>query len=458
MKYEIYGLVHKVAKKIFHRNNDLPQNVKLVSFPLKTSKQGKFNIKNAMFINELNDLPEEIEISKVYPVENFVNAKLGQEYPESFVRKHVNIHKSSSLDQTKELWEGFIKSSIIPSGYRNAGFHYAGFIQEYQEWCLPSWIWTNAAIVRYYCKIGEIDEAERIGELFLSQQQECGGWVVRNDYSTSGVSPQLAPNDSCYIASNALLELYHLTKKKKYLNAAIKTADWTERTARPDGLVLFAFDAKTEKWIKNKNIVDIGFTAALFANLYEITGNARYKLYLEKFIDAYINTFYMPSKNCFSTAIDGDDRQFGGAFGRGQGWALEGLISAYRVLKSDAVKNVIENTINTLLIMQKKNGSWSYNLLRPLMGEDCKAVPVIAKCFLDWSYLNKDRHDLVMAAKKAITWCVKHTAVNGIGRGGIFSYTVEGAVVHHYYTNTAFVYGSSYALETVKMLEQLSKV
>ena len=51
MKYEVYGLVHKAAKIVFRRNNDLPRNVKLVSFPLKMSKQGKFNVKNAVFIS-----------------------------------------------------------------------------------------------------------------------------------------------------------------------------------------------------------------------------------------------------------------------------------------------------------------------------------------------------------------------------------------------------------------------
>lgn len=457
MKYEMYGLIHKVAKKVFRKNNDLPRNVKLVSFPLIMSKQGKFNIKNAAFINEFDELPMDVELSKVYPVENYVNVELDQKYPKSFVRKHVSIRKSSTLDQAKELWKTFVKSSTIPPGYRNAGFHYAGFIQECQEWCLPSWIWTSAAIARYYCKIGQIVDAERIGNLFLVQQKECGGWVVRNDYSQSGVSPQLAPNDSCYIASNALLELYRFTKKEKYLNAAIKTADWTVKTARPDGLVFFAYDTRSKKWIKNKNIVDTGFTAKLFAELYEITGNIRYKQFLEKFTNAYINAFYMSNKKCFSTAIDEKDRQFGGAFGRGQGWALEGLIPAYRVLRSDLVKKVIENTINTLLHMQNKNGSWSYNLLRPLMGEDCKAVPVIAKSLLDWSNLNEKRQDLIVAAHNALNWCVRQTVVNGIGKGGIFSYTVEGAVVHHYYTNTAFVYGSSYALEVAKMLEGFNR-
>ena len=106
--------------------------------------------------------------------------------------------------------------------------------------------------------------------------------------------------------------------------------------------------------------------------------------------------------------------------------------------------------------MQKNDGGWSYNLLRPLMGEDCKAIPVIAKCLLDWYELEDQDQRLIVSAQRALEWCAKHTATNGTAAGGIFSYTIEGAIVHHMYTSTAFVYGSSYALEVKNKLDRLS--
>ena len=39
-----------------------------------------------------------------------------------------------------------------------------------------------------------------------------------------------------------------------------------------------------------------------------------------------------------------------------------------------------------------KNGGWSYNLLRPMMGIDCKGVPVIAKCIVEW-YLEEKKEE-----------------------------------------------------------------
>ena len=147
--------------------------------------------------------------------------------------------------------------------------------------------------------------------------------------------------------------------------------------------------------------------------------------------------------------------RYGGAFGRGQGWALEGLIPAYHVLKDEQLKKVIDDTVATLLKLQLKNGGWSYNLFKPMMGEDCKAVPVIAKCLLDWYRIGSKDERLIEATEKALFWCGNHTVANEEAAGGIFSYTIEGAVVHHMYTNTAFVYGSSYALEVNEMLKKL---
>lgn len=447
MKYEIYGAIHKTLKKILKRNNDLPNTVKLVNFPAQMARKELFTIRNAAFVNEKKTEASTIKKTDVYPVENLVNSDFDPVYPLSFWKRKSVKSYVSSIGEAAALWPDFLEASEIPNGYRNAGIHYAGYIQNCMEWCLPSWMWTNAALVRYYCSVGKIERAKKLGDLIIGQQQQCGGWIVRNDYTRKGVSPQLAPNDSCYIALNCCLSLYETTGEQRYLDSAIRNAKWTEETARPDGMVWFAYDTKKEEWIKDRNIVDTGFTAGLFAKLYEITKEEHYLCFLQRFITSYIKAFYMPNEKCFSTAIGENDCQYGGAFGRGQGWALEGLIPAYRVLKDENIKKVIKECVGTLLNLQLKNGGWSYNLLKPMMGEDCKAVPVIARCLLEWYEIGDKNSQIIHAVKKALEWCAKHTVSVGDAKGGIFSYTIEGAVVHHMYTSTAFIYGSSYALE-----------
>lgn len=462
MIYELYGLLHKNAKRVLKRNNELPSNVKLVSFnEADFNSDGTCNLETEtkIFINEKDVSGTQIQLKKsdVYPVENLAPINLDAKFPLSFNNQKCSFIFSKTSEQAIEAWAKFIDNSRIPEGFRNGGCHYAGYIKECSQWCLPSWIWTNAALVRYYCLNNEIDKAIELGKLIIDQQQDCGGWIVRNDYSKDGIIPELAPNDSCYIALNCCLALYDATGNEFYLESAEKNAAWIIETARPDGLVYFAFDAKRNHWIKDRNIVDTGFTAGLFARLYEITEKKEYLQFLEQFITVYIKVFFMPEHKCFATAIDGHDNQHGGAFGRGQGWALEGLIPAYRVLKKKELKQVIDDTVRTLLRMQLKDGGWSYNLLKPLMGVDCKAVPVIAKCLVDWYQTGEEDTELLQAAKLALKWCEKHTVISGEAYGGIFSYTIEGAIVHHMYTNTAFVYGSSYAAEVKILLDKVGK-
>ena len=370
-----------------------------------------------------------------------------------------NILSSSSIKRgvypadASTLWDIFIQSAEIPSGLEHAGTLYAGYIGESQEWCLPSWIWTNAATVRAYCSNTSIEKAKVLADKLAEQQQECGGWIVRNDYDKQGAIPMLAPNDSAYMANNAFVELYLATKETKYLDIARKCADWIIKTARPDGIVYTGYNMRDEKWDKSCVIVDTGFTGGLFSRLYEITHEEKYHNFLKRFVDNYIELFYIPSAHGFCTSIDKKNHQQGGMFGRGQAWALEGLIPAYKVLKDKKIKMVIDATIDNLIKVQCKNGGWAYNLTKPLMGEDCKAVSVIAKDMMEWYAITKDMR-IRRSAEHALEWCRKHTAIEGEAKGGIFSFCMEGAIVQNLYTSCAFVYASAYAIELEQMLKQ----
>lgn len=349
-------------------------------------------------------------------------------------------------------WKQFILRSAVSLG----NFHnmlFAGYIAENNKWCLPSWIWTNAAVVCEACHCGDLNFAKTIAKGLAERQQKCGGWIVRNDFDKQGAMPILAPNDSAYIANNAFLTLYEQTKEEKYLNIAKRCADWIIETTRPDGMVYVGYNMRDEKWDKNCVIVDVGFTAGLFARLVEITHEEKYLTFLRRFIKRYIELFYIPEKHGFCTSIDKDNHQQGGMFARGQAWALEGLIPAYKVLKDETIKQVIEKTIDNLLCKQLKNGGWSYNFSKPLLGEDCKAVSVIAKDMMEW-YKNSNDERIRKSASKALDWCCKHTAIEGEATGGIFSFCMEGAIVQNLYTSCAFIYSSAYAIELYEMLKK----
>lgn len=350
------------------------------------------------------------------------------------------------------LWRRFIYNAAILSIESNAGSLYAGYIMEAKRWCLPSWIWTSAASARVLVNKNKTNLIGNVISYLIDCQTNRGGWIVRNDFDSQGAIPMLAPNDSAYIANNAFLTLYKRTKDEKYLNIVRKCADWIIETARPDGMVYTGYNMRDEKWDKNCVIVDVGFTGGLFARLAEYTREDRYLIFLKKFIERYIELFYIPEKQGFCTSINKDNKQQGGLFARGQAWALEGLIPAYKVLKYERIKQVIDKTVDNLLREQLRNGGWPYNLTRPLMGEDCKAVSVIAKDMMEWYKITKDER-IKVSAQKALEWCCKHTAIEGEATGGIFSFCMEGAIVHNHYSSCAFVYASAYAIELSEMLK-----
>lgn len=361
---------------------------------------------------------------------------------------NLGVDENSAPD----FWSRFISNSLVPFGNENESTHYAGYVREASAWCLPSWIWTNAAIVRVWCLSGKTAEAIALGEKLMNLQLACGGWIVRNDYDKEGVIPILAPNDSAYIANNAFLTLFEITGNDKYLDVAIRCADWIIDTARSDGMVYTGYDMKRNHWSENHVIVDVGFTAGLFARLFEYTQDERFKTFLSRFVDRFIELFYIPSKHGFCTSINKDNKPNSSMFGRGQAWALEGLIPAYIVLKTEKIRAVIDDTINNILNQQCKDGGWPYNFSKKLMGKDCKAVSVLAKNVMDWYQIHPN-DNMRKSSQKALNWCMVHTANEGEAIGGIFSYCVEGAVVHNLYTSSAFVYASAYAIE----LEQLLK-
>lgn len=362
-----------------------------------------------------------------------------------------NLKCGVSVDNGTHCWNSFIFSSSI-NHREGKGIHYAGYVAENRKWCHPSWIWTNAAIVRMCCECNKDKQAIELGEALALRQQECGGWIVRNDYDKSGAIPVLAPNDSAYIANNAFLKLYDVTQDERFLAIARRCADWIIDTARPDGLVFTGYNTRDGNWDKNCVIVDTGFTAGLFANLVNITKEKKYYDFLERFVKRYIELFYISEKKGFCTSIDKNDKTQGGMFARGQAWALEGLIPAYSVLKDERIKEVIDNTVETLLKEQRRDGGWAYNLTRKLMGEDCKAVSVIAKNMMEWYKITEDSR-IKDCAIRALDWCRKHTASEGDAKGGIFSYCVEGGIVKELYTSCAFVYASAYAIELDEMLK-----
>ena len=260
MIYELYGKAHKTAKAMLRRSY-VPK-YRLVSVPFSELNHDQFLVTErdkSEFINDYRIAKGLVSKIDIFPVENVVKIGTFSRLKDSFDLQRRVASSGVKHDDAAIVWSKFIAASKIPEGYRNAGLSYAGFIMEADSWCLPSWIWTNAAIVRMNCRYGDMEEARRITDILVSKQQPEGGWIVRFDYDDQGAVPIWAPNDSAYIANNACIEMYLATKDKKYLDAAEQCAQWIITTARSDGMVFVGYNMREGKWQTKHNIVDVGF-------------------------------------------------------------------------------------------------------------------------------------------------------------------------------------------------------
>lgn len=446
-----YCAAHRAAKAVLGRSAEpkvtffhcyTPEDVKSV-----LSFQEDWSAAGSPAVNDSDLFPTAAE--SLFWGENVIDA------PRLGVRGGSPAPRDAAYGTCDEAWRGFIDAARVPDGWRNSGLYAVCMARPSGQWSLSSWVWTTAAIARYHAMVADHCELSRIVGALLELQLPEGGWVVRHDFVGGRTTPMIAPNDSAYIANNALLSAYGSTGDGRYLEAAERCADWIISTAQPDGLVYLGKDAFSGKWVRDSNIVDIGFTAALFARLYVLTGRRAYRSFLERFCDAYVSAFRNPEDGSFATGIDGARRRHGGTFARGQAWALEGLIPAADALESPELYEVCEAIVRNLLSGQMRDGGWAYNMSAPLMGQDCKGVPVIALSLARWGSLSGDGSALD-ASRRALEWCRAHTPLSGPFAGGIFSYCLEGCVTHDLYSQAAFTYSSSYALEAEALLNRSS--
>ena len=337
---------------------------------------------------------------------------------------------------------------------------------------LNSWVWTSGIVIKLLCKDYEetskehcLNLALKSGEYFLKNQVKNGlnegAFMVRWDISKDspiGIIPWLAPNDSAFLAANGLMSLYYTTKEEKYLDASIKVGEWIIREGMErDGHLYLGFRLDYNKWEKSKLYVDAGFTATLFEELFKASGNKKWADVLKLFIDDFINKLYV-EKGYFYKTWEKSNKIEKNIFARGQAWALDGLLSAYSVLKNKKYLDIILTIAKYLIKNQNKNGSWHYLINFKFSGECAKATPIIAYHLLRIYEILPD-YSIIFAVKKALNWCYNHQYLNNISdentAGGIHSQTLEGAITSIRDVDTIFTYSVAYYLLALKKIKEL---
>jgi len=378
---------------------------------------------------------------------------------------------ASKRDGRSLAWAYILSAHNTFKSSRFHGTFFAAYDLDNRSFRLNSWVWCSAIVVK--ALLGEYKltgddkhlqlAKETVKAMLRFQRQEgdeAGGIMVRWDVwpdSPIGIVPWLAPNDSAIIGSYALLPLYQATGDTKYLNAAVKIGEWILRRGMTEGGQLYVgYREDLGVWDKSWLYVDAGFTGTLFEELFWITGEARWKEALRLFIDDFIQRFGC-EEGCFYRTWYAAREMDRGIFARGQGWALDGLISAYRVLKEREYLQKIMACADYLVEHQNANGSWNYMLNIEDSGECNKGTPVIAYHLLRLSELIPEATKYISSAKKALEWCEEHQyrGPDQFAVGGIHARNAEGCIVAFPNTDTIFTYGVAYYLLALNKLAEI---
>jgi len=407
------------------------------------------------------DTEREIEL----PIgqQNFKIRSIDGLYEQDILTKKLKRYDNSSWNYIFNA-----RNTCIKSRFYNTFF--SAYDLDNKTYRLNSWVWSSAIVVKALLEEYALTKkeeyliiAKETGDALLGFQKqegpEAGGIMVRWDVwqdSPTGIVPWLAPNDSAIIGSYAFLPLYQETKDTRYLEAAMKIGEWIIKNGMSEEGRLYAgYREDIGIWDKSWLYVDAGFAGTLFEGLYEITGEVKWKKTLKLFIDDFIKLFWCEDGYFYKnwTYPNQKDRNI---YARGQAWALDGLISAYKVLKEEKYLEKILACADYLVEHQNENGSWNYLLNIKDSGECNKGTPIIAYHLFRLSNFTKKTEKYYNSARKAMEWCeanqYKGSDTNAVG--GIHAYNTEGCIVGVRNTDTIFTYANAYYILARNLLRR----
>lgn len=396
----------------------------------------------------------ELYKKELFQWENVADRRAWESLHKAAEFRRVRLEKTRfrriALPEARKLWISFVEHAQIPAGWRNAGFYHCCFDLSVNHWSAPDWLWTNSALVPHFLRLGRSEDARKLSEGLLSRQLPDGGWRVRDGRDARGVYGIVGPNDAAYLCDHGMLAWYEHSGDERFLTASLRCADWIMHRASSGNLPYFGWNLRDGKWMTHANIVDIGFTSGLFCHLYRLLKKEEHLEFSARFLKAYVRAFYQGGGR-FATALDASGRQRGtGLFMRGQAWALEGLLPFCEIERDPELLDVTRDTVRNVLRLQRRGGSWLHQWrpygLQILSGDDSKGTPVLAAALRRSRGLMPEAEHAVLerAVDKAIDWCVRHTASDGAGAGGVFSWNPEGSLGFNGNVSAACIYSNAY--------------
>jgi len=164
------------------------------------------------------------------------------------------------------------------------------------------------------------------------------------------------------------------------------------------------------------------FDPPFFAALARVTGDQRWKTESLEQAEGYIRALQKPSGIFDHFVLEGSpDRTYGPGWGRGQGWALLGLLDVVEQLSlpSNHVVSVAAIAlIEAMMELQSPDGSWPVVITDPESGDEPSTAAFMAAGFFRAHKLSLVSGDAVIeAAQRALTSVMAQVDAQGLLSG-----------------------------------------
>ena len=284
----------------------------------------------------------------------------------------------------------------------------------------------------------------------------------RNLSFNTGFEERISVADAQFLSGWAWIPLYKEFGDTNYLKAAKDLTLATARLSKEYGVIPQDYYQELNKW--SEHILDeSGFGMEGLAELYSVTKDVKDLEIGRTYFEAIRNKLQRPD----GLWERGWNRTTGVMpaiyVTRGMGWAMEGLIAADRAMPDTGYLDKANTMAEFLMKWQHSDGSFSFNADKPVseVGIGDKATALWSLLFYRlYNRTHNPRH--LLAARKALNWCVKNQYYGSDiqGRGAIVCVSPASAVGYREWFRVSCTYTSAFfglaALEELK-LQNLSK-
>lgn len=342
-----------------------------------------------------------------------------------------------------------------------------------RTWRTQNWTWTWGPAIQVALEAPDVapslehrradlrSMAERLGELTLGVIVDDPGHpahgmgVARWDPLplVRGGSEKFASlADPLFLAGWAWGSLYDLTKDARYLAATEVLADTARRHIDEYGVVQQDWLFGRHRWLE-RVLDEAGFGVEGLAELYRMTGDSSLLDLIRAYMDSLVdrlgrsdglwNRFYYVEAEAPTQSEN---------MTRGMGWAMEGLLAAFRATQDNKYLAQATAMAEHLLMAQREDGAWTFQFHRPVeeVGFSDKGTPL-------WSILfyrlhaetGDDRH--LAAARAALAWCRARLRRdrNDEARGGIVGINAQSGIAYRPWFRQACTYSTSFTAQAL---------